>query len=1594
MTRATTQTTTTTGTRTARNRWRRVTAFGAPVALLAAGLGWAGPAVVPAAAAAATFRCDSGTLYAARADGEVDRVAAASATVTGSPVVVGQDGVATAGELGVARDGSGLDVVNGRVVGLGHGASAGAAVAAQAPARLLGGAVDPTDGVFYYGGLEGSQLVLLGYDPQTGSGSGPAARITLPHLRGQDGDLAFDGAGRLYVVVSSPTRATTYVTDVGLSALGATPVAATARRVGSVSSDGAVTGAAFADGSLFVSTARTIRRTNPTNAHADPATRLPDGAGVTDLGSCAPSSPATGQAQPQVRPTTQAAAPAPHLQVTQAVGPAAYDHAGQVLTWTSKVTNTGDTAVAHLTVTDASPRLPIRSCAPVALGGTLAVGASTTCTATVTATQDDLDHLRSFSDAVTASATTTQGGTTYRAAATATATATANASPGLSLTATASPAAISAAGQTVGYTFLARNRGNETLHDLLVTAPFAGLSALVCTPVQLGAALPPGATTSCRATRTITLGDLRPTARPDVAKVTGATLTGKTANATGSVQVATDTPPPVATDDRVGGIGNGPEVYLPGSTNDHPAVPGGPAIDPSRTVFVGYVANQLNSSKRVFNDNADWVMLRDGSVQVYPFGSNASGPDPVAEVDYRVYDTAGRSAVGHLRVDVRRPAIDTHQGATTTTLQNQPVTVDVLGRADPGENADGTPGSFDRSTLTLNSVYLPGPVSPISYADPRTIDVVGVGTYTVGADARITFTPVPSFSGTAPQLSYEVVTLAGSRMSSSVGFAVTGVTPVAKALTASVAYGQQATLPVAASAVAGGAGAPIDPASTRLLSPTATDGGRSLAGYRGVWAVQADGSVRFAPAAGFVGTTPPVTYGVSDANGTQVTQTLTVTVRPGPLARPDLVTGAEGSTLSATPLDNDLAGQEADGSPGSFVASSLVFPTVGQPAGSSVSSAGRTLTVPGEGVWAVASPTVTFRPAGSFSGGATPVVYQVSDDHGLVATGRITAAVTSSVPAATDDQVATTYDTPVRLAGATNDSAGSSPLTPASTVFPTGAQPPSATVTADGKTVTVPGQGRWSIAADGSATFTPTATYAGTTTPVTYRVVDGVGATADATLQAIVRPGPVGRPDVLSFTGDKLSSSVAENDTPGLNADGTLGTMDETSVLAATSGQPAGWVLGYANYSISHAYDSNLLVYSFGHNPDSPCCDVAVTAPPEFSGAISPVLYTAQDTVVDASGAVRHHGVRSSVQATLLRPGPVATNDRGVATPGLVATLGGQGNDIAGVYPFDNSKTHFPTDQLKRLPAGSTITNQFHTLVVAGQGTYNQDTLRLNFSFTPFPGFSGEATPVDYVVADRAGRTARATLSVTVVPGVQARADAATTPQGQPVTVDVRANDGPAPGQPAVPFFPGCCSISYTVAWEAGGQAPGSTVSDDRLQLTVAGQGVYTLDPATSAVTFDPAPSFVGTASPIRFDLTVPLPAPFDGETGQLQSTLQVTVRRADPVARPDSVTTTVGHPVVVPVLDDDSPISPDVPLVGPSVRLRLAAGLPTGSTLYGDAKTLTVPGRGAFVVAGNGAITFVPFGSDVGAPLVVGYSVRDARGVSAQSSLTVTETG
>ncbi|MDO9456907.1 hypothetical protein, partial [Nocardioides sp.] len=173
--------------------------------------------------------------------------------------------------------------------------------------------------------------------------------------------------------------------------------------------------------------------------------------------------------------------------------------AGDTITYTYSVTNTGSTTLVGLVVADGIPGTPV--CAAT----TLAPGATTTCTATYTITQADID-----AGQVTNPATATGTPPTGPAVAdNDTVTTPLTATPSISIVETAA-APVDAngsgtidAGDTVAYSFLVTNTGGVTLTDVTVTDGL-GDTTVVCP----GTALAPGASFTCTATHTLTQAEI------------------------------------------------------------------------------------------------------------------------------------------------------------------------------------------------------------------------------------------------------------------------------------------------------------------------------------------------------------------------------------------------------------------------------------------------------------------------------------------------------------------------------------------------------------------------------------------------------------------------------------------------------------------------------------------------------------------------------------------------------------------------------------------------------------------------------------------------------------------------------------------------------------------------------------------------------------------------------------------------------------------------------------------------------------------------------------------------------------------------------
>ena len=146
--------------------------------------------------------------------------------------------------------------------------------------------------------------------------------------------------------------------------------------------------------------------------------------------------------------------------------PSTFNRAGQMITYSFLVTNTGNVTLSGVLVNDTDlPGLSAIACRP----GTLAPAADETCTATYSTTQADVDA-GSVPNTATAQGTP-PGSTTPVVSDPSTATLSASQAAGISVVKSASPTIFSQAGQTIVYSFLVTNTGNVTLSAVGSTTP-------------------------------------------------------------------------------------------------------------------------------------------------------------------------------------------------------------------------------------------------------------------------------------------------------------------------------------------------------------------------------------------------------------------------------------------------------------------------------------------------------------------------------------------------------------------------------------------------------------------------------------------------------------------------------------------------------------------------------------------------------------------------------------------------------------------------------------------------------------------------------------------------------------------------------------------------------------------------------------------------------------------------------------------------------------------------------------------------------------------------------------------------------------------
>ena len=203
---------------------------------------------------------------------------------------------------------------------------------------------------------------------------------------------------------------------------------------------------------------------------------------------------------PVISPTdseTVTAVQSPALTIVKTATPATYDSVGDVIGYSFEVTNSGNVTLSGpFTVSD--DQATDESCPAV---GSLAPGASITCSATYTITQADLDagsvtNLAaaggSFGGGPVTSPTDTEAVAAVQASA-------------FNVTKTESSTGPYAVGDTITYSLVVANTGNVTLTNVTVSDPDATVGT--CTPAQ-PSSLAPLASMTCPASYVVTQTDV------------------------------------------------------------------------------------------------------------------------------------------------------------------------------------------------------------------------------------------------------------------------------------------------------------------------------------------------------------------------------------------------------------------------------------------------------------------------------------------------------------------------------------------------------------------------------------------------------------------------------------------------------------------------------------------------------------------------------------------------------------------------------------------------------------------------------------------------------------------------------------------------------------------------------------------------------------------------------------------------------------------------------------------------------------------------------------------------------------------------------
>jgi len=662
--------------------------------------------------------------------------------------------------------------------------------------------------------------------------------------------------------------------------------------------------------------------------------------------------------------------------------------------------------------------------------------------------------------------------------------------------------------------------------------------------------------------------------------------------------------------------------------------------------------------------------------------------------------------------------------------------------------------------------------------------VDGEGTYSIDPTTGVvTFEPLPTFTGKAKGVNVQVSVTATDSEGNKVPVTskgaytpkVTPVVPTGEGVTSSGKQGQEQT--GTPKFTQGDETAPItinekqpakfvvngQPVDDKEIP--ATKDGKEVGKYV---IDPLTGVVTFKPNKDFVGTPDPATVEVKDKNGTPATATYTPTVTPVvPTATPKETSGKQGQAQTQDTETMFTKGDEV--APIDKTTVKLVVPSGNEvttmPALKDGKEVGTYTIDPTTGV-------ITFQPNKDFTGTPDPAKVVAKDTNGTKVETTYTPTVTPVTPTA--DPAETTD-----IQGKTQT--GKPTFTPGADEVPMNDEVPA--TFEDGSTEKViPGEGTYTVAPDGTVTFTPEKTFTGKGTGVTVKRVDKNGTPVTAKYTPNVTP--------VTPTADPAETTdiqgKEQNGKPTFTPGNPEVPMDDEVPATFEDGSTTKTIPGEGTYTVA---------------PDG-----TVTFTPEKT-------FTGVGTGVTVK-RVDKNGTPVTAKYT-----PTVTPVTPEGTPAETTDI--QGKEQTGKPTFTPGNPEVPMDD--EVPA--TFEDGSTTKTIPGEGTYTvapDGTV----TFTPEKTFTGVGTGVTVKRVDKNGTPVTAKYTPTVTP---------VTPEGTPAeTTDIQGkeqNGKPTftPGNPDVPM---------------DDEVP-ATFEDGSTTKTIPGEGTYTVAP-DGTVTFTPEKTFTG----------------------------------------------------------------------------------------------------------------------------------------------------